>query len=299
MMRTSILTALLVSGALSACNSETASSEHAPKPSAAAVLRYSGFSGPERVLYDGARDRYLVSNVNGEPAAKDGNGFISVLSPDGGVTELEWIGGGESAALDAPKGLALVGDVLYVADIGVIRRFDANTGAALGALAVPGSTFLNGLSATADGRLYVSDSGPPQGTLDAVGTEAVYVVDGDHVHALASGPLGRPTSLAAVEEGVLVASFGGNQVYELDAAGHKRAESTLPAGGLAGVVKLGDWAYVTSWQASSIYAGKLGESFEVVLSDLASPTDLGHDTQRNRLLVPHFTEDSVEVFAFE
>ncbi|WP_437923355.1 hypothetical protein WMF37_30525 [Sorangium sp. So ce291] len=306
MTRSSIIALVAISGALSACdvqreeNEESPESEVPSQVSQTAAVRYSGFSEPERVLYDSARDRYLVSNVNGETAAKDGNGFISVVSPDGSITDIKWIEGGKAGVtLHAPKGLAIVSGVLYVADIDVVRKFDAATGEALGEIAVPGSTFLNGLTATGDGRLYLSDSGPPLGFLDGYGTEAVYVIENDLVQLLAEGPLGRPTSLQPTQGGVIVASFGANEVFELDGQGNKGKVSQLPAGGLAGIVKHGPWLYATSWQASAIFRGKLGEPFEVAAGDLAAPSDLGYDSKRGRLLVPHFTEGTVDVLELQ
>jgi hypothetical protein len=266
----------------------------APRP----VVRYGGLAAPERVLYDASGDRYLVSNVNGEPGARDDNGFISVLSPAGRVTTLKWIAGGrKGVTLHAPKGLAIIGRVLYVADLTVVRRFDLHTGAPLGEVAVPGSTYLNGLATAPDGKLYVSDSGPPQGSFDAHGTEAVYVIEGARVTSLAKGSaLGRPTGIAWTEGGPVVVPFGSSEVYRLDDHGTRRDVTPLPAGGLAGVVRVGDSLLVASWQTSSILRGKLGGRFEVALADQTSPADLGYDTKRGRLLVPHLTEGTVDAF---
>src|SRR6201992_901027 len=102
-----------------------------PKPAEpTAVVKYTGWATPESVLYDADNDRYLVSNINGKPLDKDNNGFISVLSPDGQITTLKWIEGGKNKVkLDGPKGTALAKGVLYVADITVVRTFDAKTGA--------------------------------------------------------------------------------------------------------------------------------------------------------------------------
>lgn len=59
-------------------------------------------SGPEWVLRDTVGDVYLVSNVNGQPAAMDDNGFVS---PEGDVTALRWIDGQQAnVTLNAPKG---------------------------------------------------------------------------------------------------------------------------------------------------------------------------------------------------
>jgi hypothetical protein len=52
-----------------------------------------GFKTPESILHDAVGDVYLVSNINGTPSAKDNNGFISRVSPDGKVQTLKWIEG--------------------------------------------------------------------------------------------------------------------------------------------------------------------------------------------------------------
>lgn len=296
--------ARLVLAPLSALVMFACSSEHTETPARAVIpevaVRYDGLAAPEHVLYDAERDRYLVSNVDGEPAAADGKGFISILSPSGHVHELRWIESGrDGVELNAPKGLAIAHGSLYVADIDVVRRFDATTGAHQADIPVPGSTFLNGLSATAEGKLYLSDSGPPRGTLDAIGTEAIYVIDGDQVKRVADGDLGRPMGLSATDDGLLVASFGEAQVLALSADGRERRSSALPAGGLAGVVSVDDTIFAASWQASAVFFGKLGGEFKVALEDQGAPSDLGFDTKRQRLLVPHFTQDSVTVFQLQ
>lgn len=263
------------------------------------LVTYGGLSSPESVLYDPAADRYLVSNVNGSPLAHDNNGFISVLSPEGTVTALKWIEGGKNRVkLDAPKGLAISKGVLYVADISVVRLFDAKSGAPRGEIAVPGSTFLNDLAAAPNGEVYLSDSGPPTGKLDGSGTEAVYVIKGRRATLLAQGSaLDRPNGVAWTAEGPIVCPFGSNEIYRLDAQGVKRDITKVPAGGLAGIVQVGDSLLIASWQTSAIYRGKLGGGFTVALADQKSPADIGYDTKRNRLLVPHFTEDTLEAFA--
>jgi len=268
---------------------------------ARALSKYSGLAAPESVLYDAAGDRYLVSNVNGNPTARDDNGFISVLSPSGEITALKWIEAGKNGVkLDAPKGLAIVRGTLYVADISVVRTFDARTGAPRGDIPVPGSTFLSDLVAGSDGKLYLTDAGPPQGEFDGSGTEAVYVIKGNRAHVLARGSeLGRPDGLAWSAEGPVVSPFGTDEIYRLDAHGKRQDVTKLPAGGLAGIVKLGDGFLVASWQTSTIYRGKLGGTFQVALSGQKSPADIGYDTKRSRLLVPHFTEGTVEAFALE
>jgi hypothetical protein len=273
----------------------------APKPSAPSpVAKYTGLATPESVLYDADGDRYLVSNINGNPSEKDNNGFISALSPDGQVTTLKWIEGGKNKVkLDAPKGMGIVKGVLYVADISVVRMFDAKSGAPKGEVAIPGSTFLNDVTSGADGKVYVSDTGVKAGAkgFEPTGTDAVYVIDKGHAKAIAKGTeLGGPNGLLATDKGVVVVTFGSGEVYRLDDKGKKTDVTKPPTGGLDGVVPLGDALLVTSWQGSAIYKGTLGGTFEVALADQKSPADIGYDTKRGRVLVPHFTEDTVEAY---
>jgi hypothetical protein len=280
-----------------------ASAAPAPPPAPAAptpVAKYTGLSAPESVLYDADADRYLVSNINGKPTDKDDNGFISALSPDGTVTTLKWIEGGkDKVKLDAPKGMGIVKGVLYVADISTVRMFDAKTGAPKGDIAIPGATFLNDLAVGPDGKVYVSDSGLKAGAkdLEPDGSDAVYVIDKGHPKALAKGKeLGGPNGLLVTDKGVVVVTFGSGEVYLLDDKGKKQSVSKPPGGALDGVVGLGDSLLVSSWETSTVYKGPLGGPFEVALDKQKSPADIGYDTKRGRVLIPHFLEDTVEVY---
>lgn len=271
-----------------------------PKPAAPApAAKYTGLDTPESVLYDAEGDRYLVSNINGKPDAADNNGYISVLAPDGKVLTQKWIEGGQKKVkLDAPKGMAIVKGVLYVADVSVVRTFDAKTGAPKGDVKIPGATFLNDITASADGKtVYVSDSGLKLGEkgFEPTGTDAVWAIEKGKAKALAKSPdLGRPNGLLWTDKGVWVVTFGTGELYRLDAKGAKQEAQKLPKGSLDGIVAVGDSLLISSWDASAVYRGKPGQTFEVVLAEQKSPADIGYDTKRGRVLVPHFLENTVE-----
>ena len=259
-----------------------------------------GISTPESVLYDDIEDRYLVSNINGDPIATDNNGFITEISPDGKITRPKFIAGGvNKVKLDAPKGTGIFKGTLYVSDITVVRKFDAKTGAPKGDIPIAGATFLNDIAVSADGKIYVSDSGLKHGAngLESNGGDAVFVIEANKPHVISrSKDLAGPNGLAVVGQQLVVVTFGSEQVYTLSDKGVKSEVTKLPAGGLDGVVALGDELLISSWQASSVFRGKLGGKFEVAIPEVKSPADIGYDTKRKRVLVPHFTENSVEVF---
>lgn len=70
----------------------------------------------------GGQVRWIVC-VNGQPTEKNGKGFIARLSTKGEVLTLEWAKG-----MDAPKGMGLAGDLLWVTDIDRLHAIDTKTG---------------------------------------------------------------------------------------------------------------------------------------------------------------------------
>jgi hypothetical protein len=261
------------------------------------TLQIDGLSAPESVLYDERADLYLVSNTNGSPFARDHNGFIAQIAPSGEVKALKWIDGSKpESELDAPKGMAFLGDTLYVTDLDTVRAFDRKTGAPRPSIPVPGATFLNDIVASTD-RLFVSDTAVKEGFQPA-GTAAIYEVraDGTVRPVIRGNELGGPNGLALRGRELWAVTFNDNELYRVNPTG-KRPGTRLPKGQLDGLLILPDGTFlVTSWQAAGVYAGRPGESFTLVLSGLPSPADIGFDPKRSRVLVPMFQKDRVVIF---
>jgi sugar lactone lactonase YvrE len=274
----------------------------APQGSAGPALpppiTVSGFQTPESVLYDAAGDVYLVSNINGNPTGTDDNGFISRVAPDGRILTLKWIDGASAAVtLNAPKGLAISGDTLFVTDITAVRMFDRRTGAPKGSVNVPGSTFLNDAAAGADRTIYVTDSGLKP-DFSPSGTDAVYRLRNGRLSTVAKGPqLKGPNGVAVLPNGrlVVVTFSATGEMYELTADGQQAQVQQLPQGQLDGVVVLqGQVLLVSSWAASAVYR-VTGAHAEVLVSNVQSPADIGYDSRRERLLIPLFQQNRVVI----
>lgn len=260
------------------------------------VVADSGLAQPESILYDSVADVYLVSNVNGDPLARDGNGFIARVLPSGTVEALKWIDGATpGVALNAPKGMAIVADTLFVADIDVLRRFDRTSGSPLGGWPVPGATFLNGVAASGD-TVYATDTGlraGKRGTEDS-GTDAVYRFDGATPVSLARGPnLGRPNGIVAGPQGLTVVTLGSGSVYRLDPRTGARTDLPIPdAGQLDGIVLLPDGsALISSWRAKAIYRQSAEGAYSIAVDSLTAPAGIGWDGKRRRVLIPLPTQN--------
>jgi len=274
-----------------------------PEPSTQPVLKFTGaFATPESVLYDPEGDRYLVSNVNGDPGAFDGNGYIIELSPDGKVTNPKLIAGGTNKLrLDGPKGMAIVGSELWVADITVIRKFDLKTAKHKSDVQLPNTTFANDIVASPDGGAYVSDSAVKfvDGAPQPAGTDQIFHVDkAGKVKVFAKSPeLGGPNGLAMLPTKILVANtIKGDEVYQLTDKGARDLVTKVPGGMLDGLLAVDDLLIVSSWKTETVYRGPLGGVFKPVLTKVKGVADMGYDTKRKRLLVPRFMDDVVEVY---
>ncbi len=73
----------------------------------------------ESVMYYKANDVLYVANINGKPTEKNNMGFISKVSLDGKIDTLKWVSG-----MNAPKGMGINGNMLYVTDIDRIHAID-------------------------------------------------------------------------------------------------------------------------------------------------------------------------------
>jgi sugar lactone lactonase YvrE len=285
----------------SAAGQDTATatgSQAAADTSSAFTIANAGFVTPESVLHDEQADVYFVSNINGEALGRDDNGFISRVRPDGTVEQLAWIdGASDSVTLNAPKGMAVHGDTLFVADIDSVRAFHRTTGAPLGARPIAGAAFLNDLAVAADGTLYVTDTGV-DASFSPNGQDAVYRVGGAEPEPVAQGrQLGNPNGIVVEDGGIVMVPFGSAVVMRipLDSSAADTL-ATLPAGQLDGIVRTRDGSYVvSSWEGSALYRIAPDGSVSTLAENLSSPADIGYDAARNRVLVPLFNRNEVRI----
>jgi sugar lactone lactonase YvrE len=304
----------IVASALAAAVLGTACQRKAQPPAQAArapvrVLTVAGFKTPESVKYDAELDVYFATNINGNPSAKDDNGFISRVRPDGTVDSLAFVAGGRGGVtLHAPKGTAIVGDTLWVADIDAVRGFDKRTGASLATvdLSAQGATFLNDIAVGPDGALYITDTGIRINAAGAVthpGRDRIFRVGPGSppraVTVAAEGDtLDRPNGIAWDPRGAwfIVVSFGGPAVFAWRPGDRAPAVLARGPGGWDGVEVLADGRILASSWADSTVDVVAGAGVERLIGGVPSPADIGVDTKRLRVLIPIFQGDRVEVW---
>ena len=257
----------------------------------------SGVKTPESVRPDPAGQVLYVSNINGEPLNKDGNGFISKVSPEGKMIQAEWATG-----LDAPKGIAIAGDRLFVSDIDRLVEIELASGKVLKRHQASGAQFLNDVAADAQGRVYVSD----------MFTNTVWrLADGSLEPWLQSDSLMSPNGLHVQDERLIVAAWGvRTEGFATNTPGHLiavgledkavRDLGTTPIGNLDGLERLEGGAFLaTDWMAGALYRISPEGSAEQLLDFDQGSADLGYLPERRVVVVPMMMQDKLVAYRLE
>lgn len=275
-------------------------------PRARRVLFVGHFEHPESVLHDREQDVYFISNIHGPSAAKDGRGSITRMRPNGTIEAREWVAGGKNeVTLNAPKGMAITGDTLWVTDIDVVRGFSRKTGAPVATvdLAPHGAVFLNDLVAAPNGALYITDTQirpDERGNVTHPGADRLFRIGPDRVPsvAISSDRLMRPNGIAldAAAERFIIASFGGDTIFAWRPGSGSFEVLASGPGQFDGVEMTPEGrVFITSQATSSLWELRDDRLVEVILN-LPGVADLGYDATRKRLLVPLTSSNTVEVY---
>ena len=240
----------------------------------------------ESVAFDSKNNVLYVSCIDGKPDEKDGKGFIGKVSPDGKVLAAQWVSG-----LDAPKGLGIFKDNLYVADITKIVTINIPTGKVTGSVEVPGAKFLNDITVDKKGNVYASDTQ----------TGKIHILkDGKVDVFFESTEFKGVNGLLALQSGMYVVDFPSGTNYKLSA--DKKLTTVGKTGeGADGIVPLGNDEYlISSWHGEVYFIDAKGESKKLVdtKEEKVNAADIEYDAKTKTLFVPTFFANGVTAYTF-
>lgn len=240
-----------------------------------------GLKTPESVIYSAEKEVIYVANINGDPAAKDGNGYISVLEPDGSLKNAGWVTG-----LNAPKGMAIFKGKLYVSDIDQLVEIDIETGKVLKKYDAPGAVFLNDVTACMNGLIFVSDTR----------TAKIHVLnDGKLTVWMEGEPLKSPNGLMAEGGKLLV---GDENIYEVDIQTKKVTLLVENAGGVDGLERNNTGELVFSNWPGRIFIHRNGKTVKLLdtTAQELKTADIDFALKINLLLVPTFFSNQLVAY---
>ncbi len=237
----------------------------------------------ESVCYSNATKTIFVSCIDGNPTDKDGNGFISELSITGDIITLMWVTG-----LNAPKGMGIFGNKLYVTDIDRIVEIDIETAMISKEYRVEGANFLNDITISPEGDVYISDMSTAKihrikkGILETWFTSEEFI---------------NPNGLFYEDKELLVGTRNG--IYSIRIEDKRLWHLIKETGGIDGLEADGKGSYIISdWQ------GKIQlvniEKDPVLLLNTSdkgiNAADIEYIPERKMLLVPTFSDNRVMAY---
>lgn len=254
----------------------------------------SGFEAPESVIRTG--DRIFVSNIGGEkpnPMALDSNGFISELSSDGKVIHHKF----QKTILNAPKGLAVVKDVIYVADINRVVGFNMHTGDQVFELGIK-ATMLNDLCKVDDKHIAVSETVSGQ----------IFLIDVEAKSTRFLGTVDGANGLTYDEKkGLLYAAgmgvnMSGGKIFSKELKSQDTVFTALPNSptgifdGLEMVddshLLVSDWISFTS-KKGRLIVYDLDKNSNTIYDVDAGPADIYYDKSSKTVYIPQMMKNSL------
>lgn len=261
------------------------------------VWETAGFQNPESALPDTEAGIIYVSNIAGGPGDRDGNGYISKLGLDGKIVTEKWVTG-----LDAPKGLALSGGKLFVADLDNLVEIDVASGTIVTKHAAAGAKILNDVAVDGEGRIYTSDW---------PGNAIWRLSGGTFEKWLESGELKNPNGLFVDKDKLIVATWGAMAAdFSTTTPGNlltvNLADKTIanlgdgkPVGNLDGIEPFdADSFLVTDWVAGKVFQiARSGEAKELLKLGQGS-ADLGYIAASRTAIIPLMVDGKVVAYKF-
>ncbi len=241
---------------------------------------------PESVLLDNKNKRLFVANINGNPLDIDGNGFISILGLDGKVKTLEF-----SKGFDAPKGMAIYKNKLYVSDISTLRVVDMKSGKIIENYPIQEAQFLNDVAVTKDGIVYVSDYSQTN--------QAIYKLENKKITKwLESDALKdqRPNGLWVQKENLIIGTkegtiFSANQkTKEVSIFKEKIGEN-----GIDGILPFDKKSFITSDWAGKVFVSDKNKTEQILdrTGEKINAADIWYDRKSKKLYIPTFFDNRI------
>jgi hypothetical protein len=248
---------------------------------------------PEAAFWHQESRSWYVSNLGGGLSLeRDGVGWLSRYDEEGKLLKARWVEG-----MDAPTGIAAVGNLLYVADRGGVHEIDVQQAKVLRTIEIPDSKFLNDVAAARSGDLFVSDFEANRiYRLDADKKTEVWlegeqlqnpnglIVDGDHLIIATWGPMTDPATFAVKHPGtVLKANLATREISPVGKGD--------PIASFDGIVAIDGQYFGTDWPGGRLLRISAKGVVTEVLTGFHQLADLGYNPGRKVIAMPVMSDN--------
>ncbi len=275
-------TLLALVAVITSCATFQAQAQHKLTPTWMA----SDLPTPESVLFvaDKKSPYLFVSLIDGDGAAADGKGGIARLAPDGEVIEKDWITG-----LNAPKGMGIAHNNLYVADLTEVVVIDIKKQRIIKKIPIAGAVFLNDVTVNSSGIVFVSDTR----------TNKIHRIEKDEP-SLYLENVSNANGLKAIGSSLVVGAGS-----ELILFGPDKKPLILAKGfaqGIDGIEMIQRGEFIVSCWPGLIYYVYADGKIQLLVDSQAgkiNTADIGFDPATQTLFVPNFFKNTVTAYQLE
>jgi DNA-binding beta-propeller fold protein YncE len=264
-----------------------AQTEQEPDGKLVKIWEASGFDTPESILLSSVNKTLYVSNIGGQNSTeRDGNGFISKLKSDGSVVEMKW-----AVGLNAPKGMAIYDETLYVTDIDKLVRISLKTGQIVESIPIDGAKFLNDIVITEKGAIVFSDSR----------ASTFYKLDDNVLKKFICDTSFRSPNGLCIDGNKIIAGVG-NSLISFTTEDSNWSEYILETGGVDGLSKVKEGVYIISDWSGKVHLVYSDKPKELILDtslDKINAADFYYDIKTNLLFVPTFYHNTVSCYKLD
>ena len=221
-----------------------------------------------------------VSSIVGKFDEKDGIGYISKINLNGEMIQKEWVKG-----LNGPKGMSFTKSKLYVTDEDRVLEIDVPSGKVLKEYKNSHSKDLNDIAITADGKVYVTDSGSD--CLFMVGKDSLEIfIQSKNIEGMNG----------IYNDGSVIYIGSGGKLLSIDTNTKAISVIATEVGYLDGLLKISKDIFLTSNWGGKVQLVTLGKNPERLLESKTHAADLGYVPSKQLLLVPTFTENTLVAY---
>lgn len=238
---------------------------------------------PESVFIDHKNNVLYVSNIDGQPWAKDGKGSIGKVGMDGKIIAVDWVTG-----LQAPKGMGMHKNNLYVADLNEVVVIDITKGAIVDRIVVDGAVTLNDISVEENGTVYVSDSRGRK-VYSIENKKATVLLDTTQLKG-PNGVLKHKGSLYVLDAG---------SMYRMEKNGSLTKLVEGMEASTDGIENITGGDYIVSTWIGVVYYVNADGSKQVLLDgreQKINSADIGYDAAKRIVYVPTFWRNTVVAY---
>ncbi len=259
----------------------------------ASIKKELPLDAPEAAFWHADSRTWIVSSLGGGVSLeRDGFGWLTRYDENGKLMDARWVEG-----MDAPTGIAAVGNLLYVADRSGVHEVDINQAKVLRTIEIPDAKFLNDVAAAPNGDVFVSDFEANRIyrlnsdrkvevwlETDELQNPNGLVVDGNYLIIATWGPMTNPETFEVKHPGTIMKA-------NIESRNLSPLGQGEPIASFDGIIAVDGQYFATDWPSGRLLRITAEGEVQEVLTGFYQLADLGFHPEQNTIAMPVMSDN--------